>query len=264
MKVQQKLKTDYGEQMDTLLVPKIKVEEEDSLTMEDELRRRRRRERNKVAATKCRNKKKERTGMLVKEGEILETQNSSLKMEISRLEAEKRHLMDILALHESSCTKRPRKDPGPPQQEPPADTGGQGLGLFRVPAPPLQHAKRQQQQHTSSSSWPVAGENSLNIAEVVDSLTGITDSQVEIAESIDSIADTFGTFSEMNVHSQQDMNYLQHSLVGAESAEKTDKSLYKTCSFSRNAQTNNYFLGKPSSLSHHRLMGQLDNRCLAL
>ena len=28
MKVQQKLKTDYGEQMDTLLVPKIKVEEE--------------------------------------------------------------------------------------------------------------------------------------------------------------------------------------------------------------------------------------------
>ena len=81
--------------------------------MEDELRRRRRRERNKVAATKCRNKKKERTGMLVKEGEILETQNSSLKIEISRLEAEKRHLMDILALHESSCTKRPRKPTRP-------------------------------------------------------------------------------------------------------------------------------------------------------
>lgn len=41
----------------------VKSEE---LTEEDEIRRQRRRERNKVAATKCRNKKKQRTQLLVK------------------------------------------------------------------------------------------------------------------------------------------------------------------------------------------------------
>ena len=41
----------------------IKQEE---LTEEDEVRRQRRRERNKIAATKCRNKKKHRTMLLIK------------------------------------------------------------------------------------------------------------------------------------------------------------------------------------------------------
>ena len=43
-------------------MPKIKEE----LTEEDESRRQRRRERNKVAATKCRNKKKAKTINLMK------------------------------------------------------------------------------------------------------------------------------------------------------------------------------------------------------
>ena len=43
-------------------MPKIKEE----LTEEDESRRQRRRERNKVAATKCRNKKKAKTVNLMK------------------------------------------------------------------------------------------------------------------------------------------------------------------------------------------------------
>ena len=43
-------------------MPKIKEE----LTEEDEGRRQRRRERNKVAATKCRNKKKAKTVNLMK------------------------------------------------------------------------------------------------------------------------------------------------------------------------------------------------------
>ena len=43
-------------------MPKIKEE----LTEEDECRRNRRRERNKVAATKCRNKKKAKTVNLMK------------------------------------------------------------------------------------------------------------------------------------------------------------------------------------------------------
>ena len=48
---------------EALLQQEIKQEE---LTEEDEIRRQRRRERNKVAATKCRNKKKAKTQMLIK------------------------------------------------------------------------------------------------------------------------------------------------------------------------------------------------------
>ena len=51
------------QQTPPLDVKDIKMEE---LTEEDEVRRQRRRERNKVAATKCRNKKKLRTQLLVR------------------------------------------------------------------------------------------------------------------------------------------------------------------------------------------------------
>jgi len=109
---------------DIIKEPKKEPEE---LTEEDEERRRRRRERNKVAATKCRNKKKEKTCLLVSEGELLEAQNKNLKQEISRLEAEKRHLVEILALHEPTCAKRPRRE-----------TNSNEDDKFRIPAVPPQ------------------------------------------------------------------------------------------------------------------------------
>jgi len=77
------------------------------LTTEDEDRRQRRRERNKVAATKCRNRKKERTGILMQESDVLEDQNVSFRSEIQRLETEKRRLMDVLAMHSPNCLKTP-------------------------------------------------------------------------------------------------------------------------------------------------------------
>lgn len=77
------------------------------LTTEDEDRRRRRRERNKVAATKCRNRKKERTGILLQESDVLEDQNVNFRSEIQRLETEKRRLMDVLAMHSPNCLKSP-------------------------------------------------------------------------------------------------------------------------------------------------------------
>ena len=49
-------------------MPKIKEE----LTEEDECRRNRRRERNKVAATKCRNKKKAKTVNLMKVRDLID------------------------------------------------------------------------------------------------------------------------------------------------------------------------------------------------
>lgn len=97
------------------LLTKPKKEREE-LTHEDEERRRRRRERNKVAATKCRNKKKERTILLVSEGETLEVQNKNLRQEITRLEAEKRRLNDILRLHESDCKRARTQSYSPSHQ----------------------------------------------------------------------------------------------------------------------------------------------------
>jgi len=76
------------------------------LTWDDEMRRQRRRERNKVAATKCRNKKKERTTRLIAEGEVLEIQNECLRDELMRLEMEQKHLQHMLAQHLPVCGEK--------------------------------------------------------------------------------------------------------------------------------------------------------------
>lgn len=75
------------------------------MTPEDEERRRRRRERNKIAATKCRLKKREKTVNLVQESEILETQNIDLKTQIQELESQRRRLVDMLSMHGPACVK---------------------------------------------------------------------------------------------------------------------------------------------------------------
>lgn len=76
------------------------------LTPEDEERRRRRRERNKIAATKCRLKKREKTVNLVQESETLETQNIELKTQIQQLESQRRRLSDMLSMHSPACVKQ--------------------------------------------------------------------------------------------------------------------------------------------------------------
>ncbi|EDX16832.1 GD16430 [Drosophila simulans] len=69
------------------------------LTPEDEDRRRRRRERNKIAATKCRMKKRERTQNLIKESEGLGHHNVELKNKCVSWETERQKLMDMLKSH---------------------------------------------------------------------------------------------------------------------------------------------------------------------
>ncbi|XP_044254892.1 activating transcription factor 3 isoform X2 [Tribolium madens] len=76
---------------------------QDGLTPEDEERRRRRRERNKIAATKCRLKKREKTANLVNESETLETQNIELKTQLQELQNQKRGLIEMLELHRPLC-----------------------------------------------------------------------------------------------------------------------------------------------------------------
>ncbi|XP_040286335.1 cyclic AMP-dependent transcription factor ATF-3 [Bufo bufo] len=73
--------------------------------VEDE-RKQRRRERNKVAAAKCRNKKKEKTDCLQKESEKLESINAELKAQIEQLKNEKQHLIYMLNLHRPTCIVR--------------------------------------------------------------------------------------------------------------------------------------------------------------
>ncbi|XP_063709882.1 activating transcription factor 3 [Culicoides brevitarsis] len=83
------------------------------LTPEDEDRRRRRRERNKIAATKCRMKKRERTVNLVNESETLETQNIDFKNQIRELENQRRKLNEILQAHSPHCVHQGGYQPLP-------------------------------------------------------------------------------------------------------------------------------------------------------
>ncbi|KAM4633037.1 cyclic AMP-dependent transcription factor ATF-3 [Polymixia lowei] len=76
------------------------------LTGEEHERRKRRRERNKIAAAKCRNKKKEKTDCLQKESEKLETVNADLKAQIEELKQQKQQLVYMLNLHRPTCIVR--------------------------------------------------------------------------------------------------------------------------------------------------------------
>ncbi|KAK9891629.1 hypothetical protein WA026_015592 [Henosepilachna vigintioctopunctata] len=80
-----------------------KFKMDSGLTPEDEERRRRRRERNKIAATKCRLKKRERTANLITESETLGNQNIELKHQVHELQQQKRTLEEVLAHHRPVC-----------------------------------------------------------------------------------------------------------------------------------------------------------------
>lgn len=75
-------------------------------TPEEHERRKRRRERNKIAAAKCRNKKKEKTESLQKESEKLESINAELKAQIEELKQQKQQLVYMLNLHRPTCIVR--------------------------------------------------------------------------------------------------------------------------------------------------------------
>ena len=70
---------------------------------DEDVRRKRRRERNKVAATKCRHKKKEHVIQLNIESQQLESSNLCLKAKLAELRAEQSKLLQILASHDPYC-----------------------------------------------------------------------------------------------------------------------------------------------------------------
>ncbi|XP_002736446.1 cyclic AMP-dependent transcription factor ATF-3-like [Saccoglossus kowalevskii] len=76
----------------------------EKLTPAEAERRRIRRERNRIAATKCRNKKRSQINTLDEESKRLEGLNHKLKEEIGKLQIEKSFLSDTLQAHLSICS----------------------------------------------------------------------------------------------------------------------------------------------------------------
>uniref|UniRef100_A0A8D0DH39 Protein c-Fos n=1 Tax=Sander lucioperca TaxID=283035 RepID=A0A8D0DH39_SANLU len=76
---------------------------------EEEERRRIRRERNKIAAAKCRNRRRELIDTLQAETDKLEDEKSALQTEIADLLREKERLEQVLVSHKPSC-KLPEQD----------------------------------------------------------------------------------------------------------------------------------------------------------
>ncbi|XP_058060053.1 activating transcription factor 3 [Anopheles bellator] len=105
--------TDQRETSDDDMDSKSSPRSAVALTPEDEDRRRRRRERNKIAATKCRMKKRERTVNLINESETLDAQNKELKSQVSKLESERRKLLEVLQAHGPKCVHQKGYQPLP-------------------------------------------------------------------------------------------------------------------------------------------------------
>uniref|UniRef100_A0A8C3AHD4 Protein c-Fos n=1 Tax=Cyclopterus lumpus TaxID=8103 RepID=A0A8C3AHD4_CYCLU len=107
----------------------------DKPSKEEEERRRIRRERNKIAAAKCRNRRRELIDTLQAETDQLEDEKSALQVEIADLLKEKERLEQVLVSHKPSC-KLPDKedDVDTMLQDPPASP--QLLSIFEDGKPP--------------------------------------------------------------------------------------------------------------------------------
>ncbi|XP_072551624.1 protein FosB isoform X2 [Salminus brasiliensis] len=102
---------------------------DESLTPEEEEKRRVRRERNKLAAAKCRNRRRELTDRLQSETDILEEEKAELEAEISELQKEKERLEFVLIAHQPGC-KIPYQEEAPaPLQTPPPPAPVSVVGL---------------------------------------------------------------------------------------------------------------------------------------
>lgn len=88
-----------------LLKVEFREPEPENLTPEEEKLRKERREKNKMAAQKCRSKKRERADILEAETKQLAGIQGKLKTEIQKLLEERDNLMDLLKVHRAVCPK---------------------------------------------------------------------------------------------------------------------------------------------------------------
>lgn len=87
----------------------FKDPEPEQLTQEEEERRQIRRLKNKLAAQKCRSKKRKLAECLEDETEKLEDKQDMLLQEIEKLRQEKEQLEEIVKIHSSVCPKMKAK-----------------------------------------------------------------------------------------------------------------------------------------------------------
>ncbi|ELK24322.1 Fos-related antigen 1 [Myotis davidii] len=106
--------------------PGVRRRPSEQISPEEEERRRVRRERNKLAAAKCRNRRKELTDFLQAETDKLEDEKSGLQREIEELQKQKERLELVLEAHRPICKI--------PEGAKESDTGGPG-GASSPPAP---------------------------------------------------------------------------------------------------------------------------------
>ncbi|XP_032942530.1 protein fosB isoform X2 [Catharus ustulatus] len=110
---------------------------EETLTPEEEEKRRVRRERNKLAAAKCRNRRRELTDRLQAETDQLEEEKAELESEIAELRKEKERLEFVLVAHAPAC-KVPFEDvaAGPAEREPRVEPRTSGAAAATSPRTP--------------------------------------------------------------------------------------------------------------------------------
>ncbi|KYO25395.1 proto-oncogene c-Fos [Alligator mississippiensis] len=106
----------------------------EQLSPEEEEKRRIRRERNKMAAAKCRNRRRELTDTLQAETDQLEEEKSALQSEIAGLLKEKEKLEFILAAHRPACKI-------PDELRFPEELAAASMDLGPVPSPPQAEAE---------------------------------------------------------------------------------------------------------------------------
>lgn len=95
--------------------------------LDEEEKRRRRRERNKVAATKCRNKKKAHVYQLSERGASLDIENKLLRNELTTLRLEEQQLVQLLLSHKRVCNLRVTMITHQPEQLYQSDNPGGGF-----------------------------------------------------------------------------------------------------------------------------------------
>ncbi|XP_072284330.1 protein c-Fos [Pyxicephalus adspersus] len=123
----------------------------EQLSPEEEEKRRVRRERNKMAAAKCRNRRRELTDTLQAETDELEDEKSALQAEIAALLKEKEKLEFILAAHKPAC-KIPHDLDGSFQELTSTLTSTLDLGLI----PDLSNSSNSQETTVVEPLFPVS------------------------------------------------------------------------------------------------------------
>ncbi|XP_015706636.1 protein fosB isoform X2 [Coturnix japonica] len=119
---------------------RVRRSRDETLTPEEEEKRRVRRERNKLAAAKCRNRRRELTDRLQAETDQLEEEKAELESEIAELQKEKERLEFVLVAHAPAC-KIPYEEPlplgaGPVERDPPAEPLISGAAAATSPRTP--------------------------------------------------------------------------------------------------------------------------------